>query len=132
MEECPAVFIKEMKDAFVSSRLAYAIDDGPPPTIIPSVTVEEGKTILESMQTLREAGLGGSAAQLRKAAECINGQDWAGSVRESIHAVESVARQLDPKGSTALGPALAALGEEGIPSSGAQGGIHQTLRVHIG
>ena len=107
--KCPAVFIKEMKDAFVTSRLAYAIDDGPPPTIIPSVTVEEGKTILESMQTLREAGLGGSAAQLRKAAECINGQDWAGSVRESIHAVESVARQLDPKGSTALGPALAAL-----------------------
>ena len=47
--------------------------------------------------------MGGSAAQLRKAAECINGQDWAGSVRESIHAVESVARQLDPKASNALG-----------------------------
>ena len=111
--ECPQKFVDGMKDAFASSRLAYAIDDGPPPTIIPSVTVEEGNTILESMQTLREAGLGGSAAQLRKAAECINGQDWAGSIRESIHAVESVARQLDPKASTALGPALAALEKTG-------------------
>ncbi len=53
--------------------------------------------------------MGGSAAHLKNAAECINGQDWAGSIRESIHAVESVARQLDPKASTALGPALAAL-----------------------
>ena len=108
-EECPADFIKEMKDAFGFSRLAYTIDAGPPPSIIPSVTVEEGKTILESLETLRKAGLGGSAAQLRKAAECINGQDWAGSVRESIHAVESVARQLDPKASTTLEPALKSL-----------------------
>ena len=112
-EECPANFIKEMKGAFVSSRLAYAIDDGPPPTIIPSVAVEEGNTILESLQTLRDAGLGGSAAQLRKAAECINGQDWAGSVRESIHAVESVARQLDPIASQTLAPALKSLEKGG-------------------
>ena len=113
-KECPADFIKEMKDAFVSSRLAYAIDDGPPPTIIPSVTVEEGKAILESLETLRKAGLGGSATHLRKAAECINGQDWAGSVRESIHSVESVARRLDSKASNELGPALKSLERSGI------------------
>ena len=112
-EECPADFIKEIKDAFVSSRLAYTIDDGPPPTIIPSVTVEEGTTIIESLETLRKAGLSGSAAHLRKAAECINGQDWAGSVRESIHAVESVARQLDPKASQTLAPALKSLERSG-------------------
>ena len=46
---------------------------------------------------------------MRNAAECINGADWAGSVRESIHAVESVARKLDPKASKDLGPALASL-----------------------
>ncbi len=111
--EYPQKFVDGMKDAFASSRLAYAIDDGPPPTVIPSVTVEEGKTILESLETLREAGLGGSAAHLRKAAECINGQDWAGSVRESIHAVESVARQLDPKASQTLAPALKSLEKSG-------------------
>ena len=69
--------------------------------------------------------MGGSAAHLKKAAECINGQDWAGSVRESIHAVESVARQLDPKASNELGPALKSLEKERNPPSGAQVGIHK-------
>ena len=57
--------------------------------------------------------MSGSAAHLRKAAECINGQDWAEGVRESINAVESVARQLDPKASTKLGPALKSLERSG-------------------
>ena len=129
---CPNGFIDDIKEVFARKGLAYVIDDGPPPTIVPSVTVEEGKTILESMQTLRDAGLGASASHLRRAAECINGQDWAGSVRESIHAVESVARQLDPKASNTLGPALKSLEKERHPPSGAEGGIHQTLRVHVG
>ena len=98
-----------MKAAFEYSRLAYAIDETPPPTIIPAVTDAEGNTIIESMQTLRRAGLDGSAAHLKKAAEYINGNDWAGSIRESIHAVESVARQLDPQASGTLGSALASL-----------------------
>ena len=106
---CPDGFIDDIKEEFALSRLAYTIDDGPPPTIIPSVTAEEGNTILESMQTLRDAGFRGSAEHLRKAAECINGGEWAEGVRESIHAVESVARQLDPQASTTLEPALKSL-----------------------
>ena len=111
--KCPPGFIDEMKRAFALSRLAYTIDEAEPPTIIPAVTDVEGRTVVESMQTLRRAGLDGSAAHLRKAAECINGNDWAGSIRESIHAVESVARQLDPKASNDLGPALASLEKRG-------------------
>ena len=107
--ECPYGFIKAMKRVFATSRLAYTIDEARPPTIIPAVTDAEGKTIIESLQTLGSAGLDGSAAHLRKASECINGDDWAGSIRESINAVESVARQLDPKASGTLRPALASL-----------------------
>ena len=107
--KCPPSLINAMKHAFASSGLAYVIDETPPPTIIPAVTDAEGNTIIESSQTLRQGGLAGSVAHLRKAAECINGNDWAGSIRESIHAVESVARQLDPKASNDLGPALASL-----------------------
>ena len=110
---CPDGFISDMKRMFARERLAYAIDEGPPPTIIPSVTVEEGNSIVEAMQSLRDAGLGASASHLRRAAECINGQDWAGSVRESIHAVESVARKLDPQASNTLGPALNSLEKTG-------------------
>lgn len=90
-------------------RLAYAIDPGPPPTIFPSVTAEEGQAIGASLQTLAQAGLQGSASHLRRSAERINKGDWAGSIRESMHAVESVARQLIPGKSSTLVPVLRSL-----------------------
>ena len=107
--KCPSGFIRQMKSAFAECRLAYAIDVGRPPTIIPAVTPEEGSGVVESLRRLREAGLDASAAHLRDASGCINAGDWAGGVRESIHAVESVARRLDPKASRTLGPALSSL-----------------------
>ena len=111
---CPRSFVHDMKDVFVLQRLAYAVDVGPPPTILPAATPEEGDAVIDTLRTLRQAGLEGSAAHLRKAAACVNRGDWAGSVRESIHAVESVARQLDPGAATTLGPALSALEKRGV------------------
>lgn len=111
--ECPFQFIDSMKKLFTISRLAYTIDKGPPPTILPAVTREEGEALLESLETLQIAGLNGGAEHLRKASACINQNDWAGSIRESIHAVESVARILDPKASENLGPALASINKHG-------------------
>ena len=95
--ECPSNFIDAMKRVFARCRLAYVIDDGPPPTILPAVTQEEGNTLLESLRTLQEAGLSGGTIHLRKASEFINQGEWAESIKESIHAVESVARMLAPK-----------------------------------
>ena len=40
---CPDGFIDELREAFQLSGLAYAIDYGPPPTIIPSATAIEGE-----------------------------------------------------------------------------------------
>ena len=54
-----------------------------------------------------------AALHLHNASGCIDAGDWAGSVRESIHAVESVARQLDPDASKTLGPALASIEKRG-------------------
>ena len=107
--DCPADTISAMKDIFATTRLAYTIDETKPPTIVPAVTDAEGQAIVKSIQALSHVGLDGSAAHLRKASEYINRSDWAGSIRESISAVESAARQLDPKASGALGPALASL-----------------------
>ena len=64
--------------------------------------------------------LGGAAKHLRAAGERIIGQDWAGSVRESIHAVESVANHLAPGNAGTLGKVLAVL--EG------KGGLHGALK----
>ena len=110
---CPRGFVTEMRRTFVDSHLAYTIDVGPPPTIVPAPTPEEGVAIVESLQSLRQAGLDSSAAHLRKASKCINEGDWAGSVRESIHAVESVAKQLDPEAGKTLGPALKSIERRG-------------------
>ena len=106
--KCPRGFIKDIRNTFAECRLAYTIDAGPPATVLPAVTPEEGDALVESLQALRDAAMGGSATHLRKAAEHVNTGDWADSVRESTHAVESVARTLDPAATT-LKPALAAL-----------------------
>ena len=108
-DRCPPSLATAMKAVFAESRLAYTIDEGPPSTIIPAVTPEEGIAIVASMRSLRKAGLNASESHLRKASSCINQGDWAGSIRESIHAVESVARVLDPAASRTLEPALQSL-----------------------
>ncbi len=110
---CPRKLVGQMKRTFEVCRLAYTIDIGPPPTILPAVTPEEGNAIVESIQALQQAGLHGSAEHLRRASACINRRDWAGGVRESIHSVESVARQVDPGAGRTLGPALKSLERRG-------------------
>ncbi|MCY4467727.1 MAG: hypothetical protein OXC08_03320 [Thiotrichales bacterium] len=117
---CPTDFADGMKLVFSRCRLAYTIDDGQLPTIVPAVTPEEGRAVVEALQTLREAELSGGESHLRNASDCINAGDWAGSVRESIHAVESVARQLDSRASRGLKPALVSLEQ--------RGGLHPALK----
>ncbi len=117
--ECPQGFIRAVADVFKEFRLAYVVDVGPPPTIYPAATKEEGEAILEATAELGSAGLSGAVNHLRKAADCINQDDPPGAVRESIHAVESTARSLDPKANT-LKPALRSLE--------AAGGLHPALK----
>ena len=110
---CPPEFIRQMKRVFAACRLAYTIDTQRPPTILPAATPDEGNAVVQSLHALGAAGLNGSASHLRNASACINRGDWAGSVRESIHAVESVARRLDPEAAKTLGPALKSLQRHG-------------------
>ena len=119
--ECTSDFRQQMQRTFKKCRLAYVIDIGRPPTILPAATPEEGGVVIDALRTLRQAGLDASAAHLRKATERINAGEWADSVRESIHAVESVARQLDPGAAKTLEPALSSLEKEG--------GLHPALKA---
>lgn len=117
---CPRQFIRDLTRVFELCRLAYTIDRGPPPTILPAATPEEGKALLKSLHALRQAGLSSGTSHLHAASECLNRRDWAGSVRESIHAVESVARTINPKART-LTPALKSIEEQ-------QKALHPDLR----
>ena len=109
---CPSDFATAMQAVLSSCQLAYTIDMGPPAVILPAATAEEGDRLTENLSELRNAGLNASATHLRRASKCINEGDSAGSVRESIHAVESVARQIDPKASKDLRAALTSLERE--------------------
>ena len=109
-KKCPKRVITEIAAVFRHLQLAYIVDEDPPPTIYPAATPEEGETVIDSLEQLRSAGLSASRQHLQMAAANINQQDWAGAIRESIHAVESVARQIAPKAKT-LGEALKVLEE---------------------
>ena len=111
--ECPREFTLGVAEVFEECRLAYVVDTQGTPTILPSATKAEGEATIEAIGELREAGLQGAETHLKRAGELINGGDWPGSVRESINAVESVARQLDPDASKTLGPALKSLEKRG-------------------
>ena len=111
--KCPPEFIIHVANIFSECRIAYVVDTQKPVTILPAATEQEGVTLMEAIEEFRQSGLSGSEAHLRKAAELINKGLWPDSVRESIHAVESVARQLAPAASNTLGPALASLEKAG-------------------
>lgn len=106
---CPEDFTEEIAAIFQRCQLAYFVDTNGPPAIFPAATQREGETISVSMQVLRDAGLNAAETHLRNAMECLNQNDWAGSIRESIHAVESVARHIDSGQSNTLGAALNSL-----------------------
>ena len=112
-KNCPNGLVGLIARTFKDCRLAYNIDETPPPTIFPVATPEEGTAVVNAIAVLHEAGLNGSTSHLKNASDSINGGDWVGGVRDSILAVESVARQLDPANARTLGPALASIEKHG-------------------
>ena len=105
---CPGSLVAEVKEIF-HYQLAYRVDTTSNPTIVPAATEQEGDALVGAIHDLEGAGLGGAAEHLRHAGERIREQDWAGSVRASIDAIESVAKQVTPDSADTLGKALAAL-----------------------
>ena len=95
--KCPPSFIHDITAAFEDCRLAYFVDRGFPVMILPAATPEEGATIRNALEDVRAAGLPAAESHLRESGRLINAGEWAGSVRESIHAVESVARRIAPE-----------------------------------
>ena len=110
---CPPQFIAGLSDVFRRFQLAYTIHSGPRPVILPATTVEEGNELSRNLTDLQDAGLDGCETHLRNASKCINEGRWADSVRESIHAVESVAKKISPNATT-LVKALAPLEKRGV------------------
>lgn len=118
--QCPRGFVEEINEIF-RYQLAYRIDMTSIPTIVPAATEHEGDALIGAIQDLDGAGLGGAARHLRQAGERIRDRDWPGSVRESIHAVESVAKRIAPGNAGTLGEMLLVLER--------RGGLHGALKA---
>ena len=101
---------RELAVAFVDSRAAYRVFDD---QYIAAIGMEEQAAAFERAVSDAEAQNAiGSRKQLIAAGLALRNGDWAGCVRESIHAVESVALRLASTEST-LGAALKVIEKNG-------------------
>ncbi len=114
-ELCSETLRKNLVSAFDDTPIAYFVEEiNGVPTIMPRVSREAGEGTQQAVQSISAGGFEGAATHLRQAAEQINTGQYAKSIVDSIHAVESVAREIAPKESKTLGPALNSLSEAGL------------------
>ena len=108
-------FAQGTAELFGSHSAAYWLEvTRKPYQFILRSTPEQGYAVQQALKTVEESGMTGALVHLRKAAEFINTQQYAASISNSIHAVESVARLISPKKSKTLGPALYSLENAGV------------------
>ena len=112
---CPRQLRINLENAFKEVPLAYTVQNiNYLPTIVPRSSEESGAATQQAIETIEQSGPAGAKTHLHDAVEAINEQRYADAVRESIHAVESVARTIDPNAGKTLGPALTSLEKAGV------------------
>ena len=106
---------QHIKSLFNQHASAYGLDTSKRPfQFSPRSNKEQGDATQQAIETIREGRMDGAATHLRQAAEHINARRYADSIKDSIHAVESVARLISPKPDKILGPALDSLEKAGL------------------
>ncbi len=111
--QCPKDYYNEITMALERTQAAYRVTEK---QIVPVGSDENAKAILDAFKITDEHSAKGPSKHLRLAARELTEGKWASSVRESIHAIESAAKILEPNANT-LGPALSKLEERCIISS---------------
>ena len=108
-------FVNRVSELFERHAAAYRLDTSQHPyRFFPQTSKEQGDAVRQAIETLNEGGMRGADTHLREAADQIKTRKYSDSVANSIHAVESVARIIDPKSSKILGPALDSLERAGL------------------
>lgn len=110
-------FVERINNSFKKNAAAYWLDTSLRPyRFVPCASKEQGEATRQAIETIREGGMDGASEHLRKAAERINAQEYGDSMRESVHAVESVARRIAPGKRRSLASALDSLENAGCSS----------------
>ena len=117
-ESVPDGFREFVDTTLQESMCAYSIVEDVW-TIVPSAIPEQQRSIERAFRILKDGPFGGVRQHLSNSSECLNSGDYSGSVRESIHAVESVVRRIDNNSRKSLAPALESLSKRGLVLHGA-------------
>ena len=112
-------FAHSVSRILASCRSAYSVIDND--TIVPIASEAERETLEAALIDLSTSEFYGARAHLKAAAAALTSGDYADSVRESIHAVKSVARCLEPSGK--LSNALARLEKSASIHGGLKNGF---------
>lgn len=91
---CPENFSNRINQILTDCRSAYRVFDGD--TIAPIASEEERKTLIDAFSDLGDGEFKGARTHLRQAVLALSEGRYADSARDSIHAVEAVARILAP------------------------------------
>lgn len=110
-ESRPANFNEEVGQALIESRMAYRVVDN---DLLPIFSDEEAVTIEKVLNDLTLTPYAGARKHIKNSVQALVAGNFADSVRESIHAIESVASLLAQKSKSELGPALNALDEKKV------------------
>ena len=96
-------FAKDIDQVLRDCRSPYRVVDDD--VLCPVGSNEEAETVAKAFVDLKAGGLAGGRGHLKSASGELSAGNFAASVRESIHAVESVVKVLEPSGdfSKALG-----------------------------
>jgi hypothetical protein len=114
----PGNFPEEIQAALERTHAAYRVVDGD--TIIPVGSEVESEALVRAFADLAATEFHGARKHLRNAATEFTAGKCADSIRESIHAVESVIRLLEPEGdfAKALAKLEAKVGLHGAMKAG--------------
>lgn len=92
----PSGFAEQISRILKFCRAPYRVIDGC--VICPMASDVEGVTIVKALDDLSAANISGAREHLRSAATELTAGNYADSIRESMHSVESVLGVLEPKG----------------------------------
>lgn len=101
----PPQLAEQIQQALTYARAGYRLLEK---TFVPVASQDEADTLERAFADVSNDEFAGARAHLREAGVAASAGNWAASIRESIHAVEAVARSIAPDSDT-LGPALKAL-----------------------
>ena len=108
-------FVRKIYHAFEAHAAAYWLDlSRRPYQFFPRSNKAQGDATRKAIETIHDGGMRGAETHFRQAADHLNARQFADSIADSIHAVESVACMIDPKAKKTLGEALNSLERSGL------------------